>query len=245
MDTTFNVIIQARMTSTRLPGKVLKQVLGKPLLEYQIERIHDARLVNKIIIATTENTQDSEIIQFCDRMNLDYFRGSELNVLSRYLGASQKYPSSHVIRITSDCPVIDPRVIDRCIEQFTQAGWDYASNSEDYPNGMNVEIFAQKLFFELAPKALLPYEQEHVTPYFYTHPDEFKLGQFRSEKVYEKHRLTVDTQEDFELIKFVIEKLYPQNKDFTLDDICRLLNESPDMAQINRHVRQKKYNETQ
>ncbi|PIS10723.1 MAG: acylneuraminate cytidylyltransferase [Bdellovibrio sp. CG10_big_fil_rev_8_21_14_0_10_47_8] len=242
---TFTVINQARMTSTRLPGKVLKPVLGKPLLEYQIERIRRSRHLHDLVIATTVNAEDQAIVALCERLNVHVFRGSEMDVLGRYYQAHLKYPSTHIIRVTSDCPLHDPQILDHCIEQYLDSGMNYMSNSEAYPNGMNVEIFSAEMLAEANNQGLKPYEREHVTPYFYTHPELFRLGQVRSEQVYPKYRLTVDTPEDFQLIQTLIERLWPVKPNFDLADICHEFDKDPSLNQINSHIEQKKYNETQ
>lgn len=235
------------MTSTRLPGKVLKTVLGRPLLEIQIERLKRSKKIQNIIIATTINPEDAAIVELCKKLKVDFYRGSEMDVLDRYYQASLLKPTSHVIRVTSDCPLIDPAVLDLTIEQFEKSGADYFSNSEAYPIGMNAEIFSSLMLAEAHTKGLIPYEREHVTPYFYTHPELFKLGQavVSSARTYPKYRLTVDTPEDFALIKALLEGLMPTNKNFSIDDICDFLAAHPDLADINSHVRQKKFTETQ
>lgn len=239
----FLVVSQARMTSTRLPGKVLLQVLGKSLLQYQIERVRSAKLPTRLVIATTKNKEDDPILELCERLKVDVVRGSEQDVLSRYWLASERFPTSHVVRITSDCPLIDPRVLDSSIHKYMDGSVDYLSNSEAYPNGMNVEIFSREMLREAFEKGQLPYEKEHVTPYFYTHPELFKLGQMTSARKYPRHRLTVDTPADFELIKTLIERLSLKNPDFNLDDICEEMERDPSLSEINAHIVQKKYNE--
>lgn len=242
-DFQFLVINQARMTSTRLPGKVLLPVLGKSLLQFQVERIRRSKKIRGLIIATTVNEADQPIVDFCKQNKVSYFRGSELDVLGRYWGASQTDPTSHCIRITSDCPLLDPHVLDLAIEQYLKTDVDYMSNSEAFPNGMNVEIFRTAMLKEAFEQGQLPYEREHVTPYFYTRPEKFKLAQVQIPEPYPKYRLTVDTPEDYLLIKTLLERLYPQKPEFTLDDICKEMKKSPELAEINSHIRQKSYNE--
>lgn len=239
----FLVISQARMTSSRLPGKVLKEIFGKSLMEFHTERILRSKKISKLVIATTINKQDDPIVDFCNKMKIDNHRGSELDVLSRYWEVSQLYKSRYCIRVTSDCPLIDPKVIDLTINQFLGSGCDYFSNSECFPNGMNVEIFSSEMLNEAYCKGLKPYEREHVTPYFYTNPEKFKLGQVKLKKPYPKYRLTVDTLEDFALIKEIIERIWVNNKEFDLDNICALLKKQPELLNINQHIIQKKFNE--
>lgn len=239
----FVVINQARMTSSRLPGKVLKTVLGKSLLEYQIERIRRSKLIDELVIATTTNTEDQPIVELCEKLGVPCFRGSELDVLGRYYGASLQVPSEGIVRVTSDCPLIDPAGIDLTIEQFASSGCDYMSNSEAFPIGMNAEVFSSQMLTEAHHKGVLPYEREHVTPYFYTRPQQFQLGQVQVSNQFHKYRLTVDTPEDFQLVKILLERLMPTKPAFTLADICHEFEKDPGLQDINRNIRQKTYTE--
>lgn len=243
MKPSFTVINQARMTSTRLPGKVLKTVFNKPLLQYQIERLKRSKHMHNLVIATTTNQTDLPIVELCEKLKVDCFRGSELDVLERYYLAHRQFPSTHVVRITSDCPLHDPLILDRCIEQYLLGKFDYLSNSEAYPNGMNVEIFSSQMLSEAYSKGQKPFEREHVTPYFYTHPELFSIGQVASDKVYPKYRLTVDTPEDFKLIEILLQRLIPVKPQFTLDDICQEFDKDPELEKINKDIRQKKFDE--
>lgn len=231
------------MTSTRLPGKVMLEVEGRPLLQYQIERVRNSRLISGLIIATTTNREDDVIVRLCKNMDVPVFRGSEHNVLSRYWGASQLRPTSHCIRITSDCPLLDPKVLDLCIEQYLAGDFDYFSNSPAFPNGMNVEIFPTEYLKLANDRAQLPYEMEHVTPYFYTRPNEFRIGSAVAPRAYPAYRLTVDTPEDFRLISTLLKRLLPTKLKFTLEDICQEFEGDPSLKDINSHVRQKKFDE--
>jgi len=238
------IIIQARMGSSRLPGKVLKPVLGKPLLEYQWERLKSVRGADQIVVATTTSSADDQIVEFCRTRGIDCFRGSEADVLSRYYEAATTYDADIVVRVTSDCPLIDPDVIDAAISRFGEYGdeqCNYLSNTLErtFPRGLDVEVMAYDAL-EAAHKVArqLP-EREHVTPYIYTHPHIFRLKQLTADSDMSRHRWTVDTEKDFELVKMMLEALYPVTPGFRLEDCLDLLERHPDWADINTDIAQK------
>lgn len=239
-----HLIIQARMNSSRLPGKVLKTILGKTLLEYQIERLIRVNQADKIIVATTVNPIDDAIVDLCDRLNISIYRGSESDVLSRYEAAAQRFNSQTIIRITSDCPLIDPELIDRAIEFYRNNHFDYVSTDDKvYPRGMDTEIFSRQILEIAYLNAQKPHEREHVTPHFYQNPDRFSIGSYTENLQSAHYRLTVDTPEDFQLIQNLLEALYPKNPTFNLDDILRCLINHPEWNKINQHVQQKSLQE--
>lgn len=237
------IIDQARMTSTRLPGKVLKEVLGRPLLGYQVERLQRAKLADEVVIATTTNAADDVLAEFCRKRGLPVYRGSEHDVLARYYFAAVEYRADLVVRVTSDCPVIDPSVVERVISHLlANAGaLDYVSNTQrrTFPRGMDAEVFTLAALGRAHAEGTLDYEREHVTPYLYRHPELFRIDQVTLAADLSRHRWTVDTIEDFELVRRIIEALYPRNPCFGLDDIIDLLDANPDLARINAHVVQK------
>jgi spore coat polysaccharide biosynthesis protein SpsF len=241
------IINQARMTSTRLPAKVLKQVLSKPLLEYQIERLRRVKLADQIVIATTTNDTDQPIIDLGDRLSISCFRGSEEDVLARYYGAAIAHQADVVVRVTSDCPVIDPQVIDQVIQFYIDAypKYDYVSNclGKTYPRGMDTEVFAFSALDEAFHQATVQPDREHVTPFMYRQSDRCKLGQINYFENHSNHRWTVDTPEDFELIRRIIETLYPLKPDFSLEDCLHLLSKNSEWEIINKHIEQKQYGE--
>lgn len=242
MNTT--IIVQARMTSTRLPGKILKQVLGKPLLEYQLERLRRVKLASRIVIATTTNETDQPIVDWCERHGVDCFRGSEHDVLARYHGAAALCHADTVVRVTSDCPLIDPAVIDEVIDYYRThiTNCDYASNclERTYPRGMDVEVFSRRTLDEAFAEAKDSAEREHVTPFIYRHPQRYRLANIAYREDQGRHRWTVDTQEDFELVEKILSALYPAKPAFTLEDVLDIMQQHPDWADINAHVEQKK-----
>jgi spore coat polysaccharide biosynthesis protein SpsF len=237
-------IIQARMGSTRLPGKVLKKILGKTLLEYQIERVKRAKTIDEIIIATTTKESDDQIVQLCQQLSIPYYRGSEEDVLSRYYEAATEFNVDVVVRLTSDCPIIDPNVIDKVVEHYLENKdrYDYVSNTltRTYPRGMDTEVMSYEALKRAHKEAKELTYREHVTAYIYHHPNEFKLCSVLNEKDESKHRWTVDTEEDFLLIKNILETLYPINPLFTLEDVILILRDKPEWVQINAHIEQKK-----
>ncbi|MBW4459623.1 MAG: glycosyltransferase family protein [Nodosilinea sp. WJT8-NPBG4] len=242
---TIAIIVQARMTSTRLPGKVLKPVLGKPLLAYQIERLKRVKAADNIVVATTQNDADGPIVKLCQALAVDCFRGSEQDVLARYSGAAQASQADVVVRVTSDCPLIDPEIVDQVIQVYVAQfdRYDYVSNSlqRSYPRGLDTEVFSTRALEQAHREATAPPDREHVTPFIYNHPNRYGIGQVTAAQDLSHHRWTVDTPEDFELIERMLEALYPQVPDFTLQDCLNLIDQHPDWPTINSHVEQKAY----
>lgn len=235
-------IIQARMGSTRLPGKILKEVNNRPLLSYQLERLNTSEYINQIVIATTIKKQDYIIEKFCNDKKIPVYRGSESDVLARYYEAALEFKADIIVRITSDCPIIDAKVVDRTIKYFVEHEYDYVSNTIDrtYPRGMDTEVFSFKALEKAYIESFLNRDREHVTAYFYSNPQKFKIGSVKNESNFSKYRWTVDTVEDFELIKLIIEKLYKENPHFTMNEAISLMEQNPNWYKINEHIEQKK-----
>jgi spore coat polysaccharide biosynthesis protein SpsF len=236
-------IIQPRMNSTRLPGNILYKVMDTELLAYQIERVKRATLIDEIIVATTTNPGDEPIVDLCQKLGIAYYRGSELDVLTRYYEAAAAYRADVIVRLTSDCPVIDPFTIDRVISHylFHTVHVDYTSNflNRSYPRGMDTEVFSMEALRIAQHEATLMHDREHVTPYIYTNPDKFALESVHYMTIESHHRWTVDTPEDFQLISKIIESLYPTKPNFTLEDMLALLQEHPEWIEINAFIKQK------
>jgi spore coat polysaccharide biosynthesis protein SpsF len=230
-------IIQARMNSTRLPGKILYKVLDKALLTLQIERIRRVTLIDEIVIATTTNNGDEPIVELCQKLDVACYRGCELDVLTRYYEAATIFKANAIVRLTSDCPVIDPFTVDRVISHylFHSSNVDYVSNilKRSYPRGMDTEIFSIEALRIAHHEAGLMHDREHVTPYIYTHPERFRLEPVEYISNESHHRWTVDTIEDFQLIAKIYESLYPSNPNFTLEDMLVLLQKHPEWCKIN------------
>jgi len=235
------------MTSTRLPGKVLLKILDKSLLEYQMERLRRVKLADSIVIATTVNETDQPIVEECSRLGVHCFRGSEEDLLSRYYLAASQCEASAVVRITSDCPLIDPVVIDRVIGVYRDnlPSYDYVSNvlTRTYPRGMDTEVFSFKVLETAFQETVLPAHREHVTPFIYQNPQRFSLANVANDTDLSGHRWTVDTVEDFSLIKNILEEIYPVNPLFAMGDILGVLDKNPAWRDINRAIEQKKLGE--
>lgn len=229
-------IIQARMGSTRLPGKVSRPILGKPMLARQIERVKQARLIDKIVVATTTKSDDDIIFSIAHDAGVGCFRGSENDVLGRYYQAAKKARADIVIRITGDCPLSDPKVIDETIGYFLKniKDIDYTSKPINYPEGLDMEIFQFNVLERAWKEAIKPSEREHVTPYIYNHPEIFRIRTWQNgvENLSAMH-WSVDTSEDFLFITKIFEKLYPQNPFFSKDDVVGLLQKEPKLLFIN------------
>lgn len=238
------IIVQARMASTRLPGKILKTVLDKTLLEYQLERLRRVKLADQIVIATTDHGAEQPIVDLCRNLGVDYFRGSESDVLGRYYGAATEYQADTVVRITSDCPLIDPAVVDRVIEFYlkNRDKYDYVSNTFPqltYPRGMDTEVFSYQALQEANQEASDPVEREHVTIFIKRRPERFRIKNLPYHMDVSQFRWTVDTPEDFKLIERLIKELYPTKPEFTMENCLQLMINHPEWAGINGEVQQK------
>lgn len=238
------VIIQARMGSTRLPSKVLLPLLDQPLLWWDVHRVRQSRLIDEVVIATTTDSRDDAIVALCSTEGWAYFRGSEDDVLDRYYQAAQAYQANVIVRITSDCPLIDPQTMDYVISAFHAAApaVDYASNSivRTYPRGLDTEVFTFAAL-ETAWREDRSGWREHVTPFLYNHPERFRLLPVTNSTDYSHHRWTVDTPEDYELVQRIYEHF--GHGDFGWRDVLAVLDQHPDWVMINQHVEQKKLDE--
>jgi spore coat polysaccharide biosynthesis protein SpsF len=233
-------IIQARTGSTRLPRKVLKKIGGVTMLNRVVSRVRRASLVNEVIVATTTEPEDAAIVAECERMAAPVFRGSETDVLDRYYQAATNSSAEAVVRITSDCPLIDPMLIDGLIRAFSDASSDYASNvlTHTYPRGLDAEIMSMESLRRAWHEATEHYQRVHVTPYIYQRPDLFKLLSLSADADYSDHRWTVDTAEDLDLVRLIYKRFGNKNV-FGWREVLALLAEEPELIELNRHVRQK------
>ena len=229
-------ILQARTSSTRLPGKVLKQILGRPMLALQLERNLRSKNIDKLVVATSDRPDDQPIADLCEEIGVECFRGSLNDVLDRYYQAALKSKADHIVRLTGDCPVADPVVIDRVIEFYHSGDYDYVSNifEPTFPHGLDVEVFRFEALKTAWQEATLPAQREHVAPFIWRQPDRFKLANFKHTENLSHHRWTVDEPEDFELITAIYEGLYPTNPEFDMEAIVSFLNDHPDLQNINR-----------
>ncbi len=237
------IIVQARMTSTRLPGKVMMPLGGRPMLACLLERLRRVTLADKIIVATTTNATDDVIAEFCGEEGVSLHRGSEADVLSRYAEAVRKHDVDVVVRVTSDCPLLDPLLVDRIIgvyQQGQERRIDYVSNMLEptCPYGMAVEVFSRKALLEADAEASDPAEREHVTPFIYWRPERYVLEAFKLDTDLSSYRWTVDTPEDFELVQLLYNEIYPVNPLFTMNDVVELMDSHPAWFHINQHIEQ-------
>lgn len=229
-------IIQARIGSTRLPGKVLKPIFGKPMLVHQLERVKQSRLVDKVVVATTTKREDDPIVDLAQQAGVACFRGSELDVLDRYYQAAKEAKANIVIRVTGDCPLSDPGVIDETIEYFLKhrEELDYTSKPTNYPEGLDMEIFPFSVLERAWKEGVKPSEREHVTPYVYTHPEIFRTRTWQSGVGdFSEMHWSVDTPEDFAFVTKIFEALYPAKQFFTKDDALILLSNDPKLLAMN------------
>jgi spore coat polysaccharide biosynthesis protein SpsF len=237
-----NASIEARMAASRLPGKVLMKIKGKPSLELMIERVKKSKLINEIIVATTTNKSDDAIVELCNQLNVKYYRGSEDDVLQRVLEAHQMFNSDIIVELTGDCPLIDPLLIDECVDFYMQYcdRYDYVSNcvEETYPLGMAVQIFPIGILEEVAKKTNDPLDREHVSKYIYM-SGEYRIYTIKTkgDLFWPDLALTLDTKEDFELINIIYEHFNDNN--FFLRDIVRFLQQRPQLLGLNKHVKRK------
>ena len=237
------IVVQARMGASRLPGKVLKPILGRPMLAYQIERLRRCTTASRLVIATTDKPADDVVAAFCTREGVAFVRGSESDVLARYHAAIGAFPAQAVVRVTADCPLLDPELVDEVIGVYAAAAgrYDYVSNmlEKTYPYGMAVEVMSAKALDEAHREAKDPAEREHVTPFIYRRPERYRLKSLTTTPDLSRHRWTVDTPEDFELVSRILGELYARKPRFGMADVLALLEKHPDWPAINAHVAQK------
>ncbi|TVY07208.1 cytidylyltransferase domain-containing protein [Paenibacillus cremeus] len=233
------VIIQARMGSTRLPGKVMKRIADKTVLEHVVDRLKKSREVDEIVIATTPKEEDNIIAVEATRLGVKYFKGSEDDVLSRYYFAAKENNAEVIVRVTSDCPLIDAEVMDNMIRIFKTTTCDYLSNTitRTYPRGLDCEIFSFQVLETSFNKASENYQREHVTPYIYENDQLFKIEQYLDDEDNSYIRCTLDTTEDFEVIKRTLESINVNNYSYT--DLLVFFRKNPHIISLNSDVAQK------
>lgn len=233
-------VIQARMGSTRLPGKVLMDISGATCLARVVARLSRAQQINQVVIATTVSSADDVIVNAAKDLQIECFRGSERDVLSRYLGAAEKFQADAVVRITSDCPLIDPEIVDRVVSKAISGGVDYASNCSPrtFPRGLDTEFFTSAALYRADPIANQPHHREHVTPIFCERRDLFHTCFVCGEHDYSQYRWTLDTSEDLDLIRAIYGRFNGRDNFAWQEAIC-LMERSPDLTSINAHIVQK------
>jgi len=233
-------IIQAHMSSTRLPGKVMLDLCGEPALYRMLERVRQSKLLDDLVVATSTLACDDVIVDKCAQWGVHTFRGSDDDVLSRYWGAAQAYPSDVYVRMTSDCPLMDPESLDGFIQYYLDNNYRYVSDDIDkktYPQGIGAEVFSAELLKEAAEKATEHYEHEHVTPYMYWKQPSVGKKPYKEDA--SRFRITLDTKEDYAVISAVYNALYQPGNKFTLDEIMAYLKAHPEVTAINSMIVQK------
>jgi spore coat polysaccharide biosynthesis protein SpsF len=233
-------IVQARMGSTRLPGKVLKDLGGETTLGRVVRRLRRSELIEEVVIATTFSPDDQAVVLEARRLGVPAFMGDELDVLDRFYQASRAFQPELVVRITSDCPLIDPQITDSTIRAFLDASPDYASNAFErtYPRGLDTEVMTPEALGRAWRQAKLPYQREHVTPFIYEHPELFRILPVTNQEDYSSHRWTLDTPEDLEFLRTVYER-FDNRDDFSWRDVLDLLAREPALVYMNAHIEQK------
>lgn len=233
-------IIQARTGSSRLPNKIFLPLADKPLLFRMYERVAASKLAGTIVIATTTDKSDNKVEDLCKNYNLNYYRGSETDLLDRHYQAAKLFKADAVVKIPSDCPLIDPNVIDKVLQYYldNSESFDYVSNLHPatYPDGNDIEIMSIKALEEAWANANRSLEREHTTPYFWENPDKFRIGNVEWETGLNysmSHRFTIDYEKDYNFIKLVYDELYFINNIFTLTNILNLLDKKPEIKKIN------------
>jgi glutamate-1-semialdehyde 2,1-aminomutase len=229
--------IQARMESIRLPNKVMKLVNGKPLIEYLLLRVSKAKLINKVVVATSVNSNNDPLVSFVNSIGFETFRGSEQDVLCRFYEAAKFYNATTVLRITADCPLVDPNIIDSMMEDYFKSDSDYTTNTlpPTYPDGLDVEVFSFKSLERTYREASAPNEREHVTPYI-RYSGKFTIQNRINEIDYSDRRWTVDEEDDFEVVANVFKYFNPDIY-FDWNKIIEFENLNPDFFQKNKHIR--------
>ncbi|HOJ00738.1 MAG TPA: glycosyltransferase family protein [Anaerolineaceae bacterium] len=239
-------IIQARMGSNRLPGKVLRDIHGKPMLAWVVERARLAATLAEVVVATTTDAGDDILAQVCKEMGVTCFRGSTFDVLDRYYQAARESEADVIVRLTADCPLIDPTLIDLVVTRFFEEKVDFATNrlpppyQRTYPIGLDVEVVSFSALEKAWKEALEVHEREHVMPYFYDAPGRFKILIVDHETNLGKYRWTVDTQPDLRFVQEVIARL-PDKEHFSWLDVLKIVEEHPQLSEINAGIAHKTY----
>jgi spore coat polysaccharide biosynthesis protein SpsF len=231
-------VLQARASSRRLPGKVVRPVLGKPMLARQIERVRRASLVGTLVLATSTLAEDDEVAAVGADCGVAVYRGSLDDVLDRFYQAALPYRPSHVVRLTGDCPLADWDVIDAVIRFAVEGGYDYASNTIEptWPDGLDVEVVTFEALAQAWREATTAFDREHVLPFIHRRPERFRLGNLRNDQDLSALRWTVDEPRDLEMVNAVYAGLYPGNPAFTSADILDFMARNPQVAATNAGI---------
>ena len=231
-------IIQARMSSTRLPGKVLREICGQPLLAYLIKRVKLSKKIECIVLATSSDREDDPIAACASLLGVHVYRGSLENVLDRFYQAAQTHKIEHAVRITGDCPVIDPAICDRLIERYQGSKADYAGLSPAFAEGLDCEVISFPALVQANRDSKNRSDKEHVTLYVRNHPDIFRMTQLENQEDESRYRVTVDNAEDFDVVSGIITHFMEKTGDFTAlwPQIRIFLDKHPDLLKKNAHI---------
>ena len=237
-------ILQARMGSSRLPRKVLRPLLGRPMLVHILERVKSAKRLDGIVVATTDLPEDREIIDLACQHGVEGFAGPVEDVLTRYHLAAQAHEADVIVRVGGDEPFLDPPTVDLMVRRHLESGADYTDNCrmvQSFPRGLDVEVVSRPTLDRIARVAQEPHQREHVTPYLYEHPEEFKITLVEAEGELRRPdlRLVVDTPEDFQLVEAVYQALWVPGEIIDVRRAIRFLDSRPDLARLNAHVMQR------
>jgi spore coat polysaccharide biosynthesis protein SpsF len=233
-------IIQARMNSNRLPGKVLKDICGESMLSRVVHRVNSATSLDKVVVATSDTIVDDLVVNECDKLGVSVFRGSEDDVLDRFFQAALLHKADVGVRVTADCPLIEPIIIDKVVQAFLSSDVDYASNTlnRTYPRGLDVEVISLRALTIAWKNSFNPYHRAHVTPYIYENADLFKLLSVTNSSDWSRYRWTVDTPEDLQFVRRVYEIL-GGNCFFSWNEVLNLCEGDRSLVELNCHVQQK------
>lgn len=225
-------ITQARMTSTRLPGKVMLPLGDSPVLMHVVRRLRQIQSVDQVVVATTNDEDDDTIVSFCEENKIDYFRGDTHDVLARYYRAAKFFKAHIVVRVTSDCPLVDPCVAEKVIQLFIEKKAAYSANNliRRYPHGLDVEVMSMEALEAAFMEASTPLQREHVTPFIRENPDRFSIVYERAEENWYTLRVTLDEIEDYQLLKRIIEL---KGVDVNLTDLIQLSRKDPELFRMN------------
>jgi spore coat polysaccharide biosynthesis protein SpsF len=229
-------IIQARMSSTRLPGKVLMPLVGKPVLEHVVSRIEYCKTIQKIVVATSVDSSDDAIEIWCNTRSISCFRGSLNDVLDRYYQAAKQYKADAIVRITADCPVIDPTIVDEVVSGYSDGGFEFFGLSGEFPDGLDCTVFAFSAIERAWKESTLYSEREHVGPYIEKHPELFKSGTLVKFKDLAHYRWTLDEMRDYEFLQAIFSRLYRDDGPFLTQDILTLLIKERALTLINSNI---------
>ena len=226
-------ILQARYSSTRLPKKVLKPILGKPMLLHQIERLQHSKIIDNLVVATSDSSTDDPIEKVCLENNINVFRGNLENVLDRFYQCAKVYNPDYIVRLTGDCPLLDWEVVDQAIGFFFDGNYDFVETSLKFPDGLDTEIMTMQALEKAWKQAELPSEKEHVTQFIVNRPNEFHNGIIEPSEDLTHMRWTVDEPEDFVFVEKIYQALFEKKPLFLTEDILDLLKKEPELAKIN------------